>query len=68
MLYFFVKPNERVKVRSERALMHAVQGQAAWDSAIIDESTHSPSLPSVQDDQAAHLFLVDPGGEKVESS
>lgn len=60
----FVKHNERAKVRSDWAMMHAVQGQMAPDNAIIDQSARSPSLPSAQDDQAAHLFLLDPGGEK----
>lgn len=68
MVYFLYNLSERAKVGSEWALVRAVQGQMARDNAIMDKTTHSPSLPSVQDDQAARLFLVDPGGGKVESS
>lgn len=42
--------------------MHHVLDHMAGHDAVRDETNYSPLLPSVQDVQAAHLFLVAPGG------
>lgn len=52
---------------SEWALMRDVQGHMAQHKAFTDETTHSPFLLSVRDDQAAHLFLAGPGDEQVDT-